>query len=536
MELIKKFLENHLVAIPSVLILTFAVGGFAYLQSTKKPADNYFTLEPIHLVEKIDVSGKVKAAESVDLAFEHSGTISSVNVSVGSHVGVGQILASLSSSDLIAQRDGAQANLNGMQARLDQLMHGARPEEIALAQNNLDTANIAEVQSRKVAMDTMETAYSAADASVHTTADALFINPRSLNPQVIFLTTDNQNLVNLLAMRIKIEAEFSQWKNAFSSLSGSTDSASLQVSLQDTSNKLNDVISFLDILKSALQNAIPTNSFSSSVISANLAAIQSARLSLQGSVTAIIGAEGSLQQSSLAAIQAQEALSLKQNGGTIDDINAAKASLDAATAAVLGLNVQIDKTVLRSPFNGTVTVNDAKVGQIASPNAPLVSLISDAKFEIECYVAETDVSKIKVGQSAEVTLDAYSANSQSAFSTGFLASIVAIDPSDTVVNGISSYKVTLQFNDNNSLIKSGMTADVHIVTAEKNNVLAVPRQAVITHADGQYVLTLRQGDKAGNTTPQLILVQTGIEDTTSAKTDMIEITSGLSAGDKIVGF
>jgi HlyD family secretion protein/macrolide-specific efflux system membrane fusion protein len=81
----------------------------------------------------------------------------------------------------------------------------------------------------------------------------------------------------------------------------------------------------------------------------------------------------------------------------------------------------------------------------------------------------------------------------------------------------------LDIDDDNGLLKPGMTARVDINTADKPNVLAVPLAALKTDSNGSYVVLI---DDAGKTTNQYI--QTGIY-----SDDYVEITDGLSEGDKI---
>ena len=212
---------------------------------------------------------------------------------------------------------------------------------------------------------------------------------------------------------------------------------------------------------------------------------------------------------------------MAQTGGTADDIAAQEALVEAAQANVKNLQAQISQTFIRAPFIGVVTQVDAKVGQIAPINTALVSIISKDKFQVELYVPEIDVAKVAIGNAAQITLDAYGST------VIFNAALIAIDPAETILNGASSYKVTLQFSDIDSRLKPGMTVNATVIADKRTAVLAVPQQAIITRGDQKFVLKA-----AANGESVLTPVITGIKSTDG----LIEITQGLEEGDRIIGF
>ena len=62
-----------------------------------------------------------------------------------------------------------------------------------------------------------------------------------------------------------------------------------------------------------------------------------------------------------------------------------------------------------------------------------------------------------------------------------------VDPAETIIDGVATYKTTLQFTDEDVRIKSGMTANVDITGLEKKDVLAVPQRAVFARAGHRFV-------------------------------------------------
>ncbi len=110
----------------------------------------------------------------------------------------------------------------------------------------------------------------------------------------------------------------------------------------------------------------------------------------------------------------------------------------------------------------------------------------------------------------------------------FSGKVIKIDPAETVIEGVATYKTTVQFTQEDPRIKSGMTADIDILTAEKENVIAVPARAVI-NKNGQKIVRILVG--AENTIKE-VEVQTGIR----GSDGNIEIIRGINQGDRVITF
>lgn len=173
---------------------------------------------------------------------------------------------------------------------------------------------------------------------------------------------------------------------------------------------------------------------------------------------------------------------------------------------------------IRAPFDGVITKIDAKIGEMASSNDPLVSMMSSGTFQIESYVPEVNIALIKIGHEADVTLDAYG---EKVF---FHAQVVSIDPAETIRDGVSTYKVKLQFNENDERIKRGMTANVSILIFSKPNVIVLPGGVVFERGGKKYV-QIRE-DK------QVISKEVTIGDVSPL--GQVEILSGLKDGDVVM--
>ncbi|HOU46051.1 MAG TPA: HlyD family secretion protein, partial [Candidatus Pacearchaeota archaeon] len=130
----------------------------------------------------------------------------------------------------------------------------------------------------------------------------------------------------------------------------------------------------------------------------------------------------------------------------------------------------------------------------------------------------TDIAKVAVGNEANITFDAFGSKKQ------FHGKIIKIDPAQTVVEGVVSYKTTFQIIDFSSEIKSGMTADIDVITAQKQNVLAIPSRIILRKQGKTFVRIKRDGKE------EEIEVQTGIK----GDNGNMEIIEGLSEGQKVI--
>lgn len=174
---------------------------------------------------------------------------------------------------------------------------------------------------------------------------------------------------------------------------------------------------------------------------------------------------------------------------------------------------------IRAPFDGIITKIDAKVGEIAETNKPLVFMMSNNAFQIESFIPEVNIAQIKGGDEAKITLDAYGDD------VVFLAKVITIDPAETVRDGVSTYKIKLEFSELDERIKSGMTANVAIVTFSKPNTLVIPK-GVIYEKNGNKFVQVKRGKK----NIEEVQITTGSVSTLG----QVEVLSGISDGDEII--
>ena len=231
---------------------------------------------------------------------------------------------------------------------------------------------------------------------------------------------------------------------------------------------------------------------------------------------AVVTAENSLKT-------AKESLKTAQS----DYAKSSKDSAVASARAAYNVALQnLEKAVLRAPVSGVITELNYKIGEVlgsASFDLSSSSSSSFAKmitkdFVIESNVPESDVVKVKLGQNATVTFDAFDESEE------FGAEVIEIEPAATVIQDVVYYVVKLSLKNLDGRLKEGMSADIDIHTAERNNVLAVPRR-VVDESNGKKTVDILVGDEV-----RTVEIKTGLR----GDEGEIEVTSGLQEGDNVI--
>lgn len=173
-------------------------------------------------------------------------------------------------------------------------------------------------------------------------------------------------------------------------------------------------------------------------------------------------------------------------------------------------------TPLIAPIDGEVIVSTDEPGQTVTASDVIV-VLSDYLI-VQAQVDETDIGKVRLGQEAAITLDAYP-------EIKITGKVDHIYYESQVVNNVTIYKVDILPDNIPDVFRSGMSATVNIVEKSKDNILTLPLGAVKRDKEGAYVLV----NKARGQKPEERKVELGISDEKN-----IEIISGLTADDRVL--
>ena len=473
--------------------------------------------------EVISETGVVLPTKEVALAFEQSGRITDISVGVGTEVTAGDTLIRLDDAQQTADLNAAIARLQAEEIRLSELENGADTASLAVTQAAVTAAESAVESARRALTDT---------TAQH---DQLVTNAER--------TLRSASLEAFLQSREPMSSSASYEAPIVSGTYGHTEEgsylievygsnapsgASIRVSGLETDTQPVSTVRPVAIGSRGLYRQfpeefarrttweIPIPNTRSANYQSNLntynAVVEARELAITQAESALLAAEAGLEQSR--SQYAQTAGSARS-----ERIEAQRAVVRQMQAAVEAATIAYKNRALHAPFDGVVTMLDAQAGELSTPAQPIVSVISQEQFEIKVDISESDIEEMNVGDTATVTFDAYD-------DAEFRAEVISIAPNAVLQDGVRVFEVTLRFVDRDDRIKAGLSADVDILTAIRDNVISIPSRAVAETLEGKFVRTITDGKLVH------IPVVIGLRGSDGNS----EVIRGLTAGEEIITF
>jgi HlyD family secretion protein len=251
----------------------------------------------------------------------------------------------------------------------------------------------------------------------------------------------------------------------------------------------------------------------------------------------------------------------KQNSAQADldlataNLHQAEAAIKIKQGALDKARADLDHCTIKSPVDGEVISRSVDVGQTvaASLQAPVIFTIANdlTKMQIDANVAEADVGVVAVDQDVDFTVDAFPLRT-------FRGKVVQVRNAPITVQNVVTYDTVIGVTNDELKLKPGMTANVSIVIARRDNALKVsnaalryrPPEGATSEAKASPGASRSPGSGArprdgaarerrpertvyvlspGAGRPKPVQIKTGISDNTST-----EVTEGLKEGDRVV--
>jgi HlyD family secretion protein len=445
------------------------------------------------VVQQVAVTGKAKPSEEADLGFDKSGRVARVYADVGEHVFAGQTIAELESGEASADLLKARASLNEEIVKLEEVKRNA-PVEKKNAEEGL--------------YQSLRDAFSVSDDSVRNKADQFFKTPTD-NPKfevsftdgnfIHYFSVKSDTSIELGNLRKEIETLLNDWQTELSSMnSGNADSYT-----EKTLARLNKISSFLDKMALAVNSFTPADFAYDSTVSGYKTTINTARTNVVGAASSVVSAKSKLNSAPSSSL-----------AGSFDAVLTQEAKVSGAKAAVASLEAALGKSVIRAPFDGVISKQDAKVGEAVSASSPVASIISLNKMYIEANVSEVNIGKIQLGNPVSIEFDAFPG-------VFYKGSVYYIEPAETIVDNVVNYKIRVEVQNQDEKIKSGLSANLKIETARKDGVLTVPYYTVSENNNEDFV-TVLDGNKKTERKVQIGLIG-----------GTAEVLNGLNEGDLV---
>ncbi|MEA2715400.1 MAG: HlyD family secretion protein [Candidatus Parcubacteria bacterium] len=418
------------------------------------------------LEQTVTGSGQVSASNQTDIQSQGSGTIESIDVSVGQAVRAGELIATLDVKNAAIALDNAKLSL----AKLTQ---PAKATDISNATNNL-------VKSYSDSFNAVSAAYLDLPSIVSGLKDMLY-GPNG------FLSSQNMSFILPAALAYRDAAgtaydaavnEYAASLGEFKSLSRSSATSSLDQLFEHTNSTVKDVAGAI----AKVQNAITTITIAQPDYNRTQAAAAAASVNgWAGQANGDLAAIGSAQN---AVSSSRNSLTTLVEGADPLDIESARLGLAQAEQTY-------ENYFIRAPYDGIIGRIPVNVYGQAAGSTVIATIIGQQKIAT-ISLNEVDAAKVKTGLPVTITFDAIEGLS----ATGTVAQV---DQVGTVAQGVVSYGIKILINTADDRIKPGMSVNTSIITSEQENALLVPSSAVKTEGQLSYVQVF--DDPFGSSTP-----------------------------------
>ncbi len=187
------------------------------------------------------------------------------------------------------------------------------------------------------------------------------------------------------------------------------------------------------------------------------------------------------QYESVKAEYERAAARFKEESARVDEIKVKRAviagiraDVQQAEAELEMARVRLDRSVIRAPISGVVIQKTVEAGQtvaasLSSP--PLVTIAELAEMKVDAWVDEADIGKVEVDQDVEFQVDSFPGRT-------FRGKVVRIFPSPLIKDNVVTYDTEIRVRNRDLALKPGMTANVTIILARRQDVLIVPSAAL----------------------------------------------------------
>jgi membrane fusion protein (multidrug efflux system) len=202
----------------------------------------------------------------------------------------------------------------------------------------------------------------------------------------------------------------------------------------------------------------------------------------------------------------KNAISQEEYDTALNELNVNKAEIEVVQA-------QLDKTLIRAPFNGTIGLRNVSEGSYVTNNNVIASLQSLNQVKIDFAIPERYSQDIKIGDPIHFTI--------SGSESKFTASVYAIEPKIDQVT--RTLKIRAKCTNAGMKLLPGTFADVEVILKKIVNTIMVPTESIVPELKGQKVFLVKNGKAFSQS------IQTGI------RTDKnVQVTEGLSENDTLI--
>lgn len=481
------------IIIITALIIIAIVAYFMFGRSKSPDSIQTDFATKQNLQETVLSTGQVVSGTDLSLSFQGSGVVRQVYVKEGDKVELGQKLAELDQASAMASLTSARGSLAQAQANYEKLLAGT----------NIDNINTGAIitKSSEVALNG---AYNNALNALNDASVKIYNVLASVTTiQNTYFTGFDQSARD---GKTKIKIALDSLSLALDKIKGSSSSSEIDDALSVAVYSLNTTSNSLKVIRDTFDETY----YYGRIPDSEKLAIDTYRTTINTVLLSIINNQQAISNAKISFLQSQP------------EIKLAKGQVLSAEGQVQSAQAIVNNSIVLAPASGVITQIDIKVGEQATPSKQVMILQDIDNLHTEADVSEANIASLQTDQVIDYTFDALGPDKH------FTGKVLTINPSSTVISGVVNYKITGSL-DNVPEIKPGMTANMTILVAKKDNVLSIPSTAVINKNGKQYVRAI---DDPKKKTYHEVQVQTGLQ----ADGGLIEIISGLNDGQEIVTY
>jgi len=476
----------------------------------------------------LEVTGEIKSTTQGDLRTQSAGVITSVNGRIGQRVGAGYIVASIENAAQRASVAQAQASVAQAQANLNKVSGGTRDEQLAVLNATTRNATQALEEAEVSVRNTLLSAYTATDSIFAGGVDAMFSDADGANPKLSFVSTKNSQSIAAEHGRFVLQAIIDRHVQATARV-GILDAQALRAEITTVEGEMLKIKTTLDNVITALDGAVVSGSVTSATITSYKVTATTARSSALSTLSTLSTARGAINSAQSALEIAKENQEQGITGAQKEDVQVVQAQLDSANAGLASAYAALEKTRVRAPVSGTITLLSVEKGDFVASFQDVGLVANEGALEVQAYVSESVVKRLSVGTRAVIA----------GIHGGIITSISpGIDPTTRQVEvrvAVTDSKAALTNGSRVSVVFSEKKEDV-TQTEGAPMVIRIPISALKLIGSNAFVFTVSDEFKVVSHPVTLgEVIQNSVEILEGITADELIITDarGLNKGDSV---
>lgn len=449
------------------LIGVFGYGTWHVLTSWNDTPDFQFaTVEEGTVTSSVALTGISSNRARVDLTFPTNGPVEDILVEEGDEVTEGDLLATLSLRGQDEDIQAAEATLREAIAVQQELLRGPTADAREVLETTVVNARETLEQTRR---EQDQAVANARRTLVNSALSAFSLDSQERAPAPSLSGTyecEEFGTYELTVFRSNADSGFSARIRGLE-----TDTIPLSFTQSVPFGSCGLRISFSEsVLYNRTEWTIPIPNTNAPDYTANQNAYETARTARENRIEA---AEAQLQ---LAIQQRDRDVAPTRS----EQINQANARIEQAQSRLSQARRARSDTELLAPARGVITDIHAAIGEQVSGTPVITMARGETSYAIDVRVPEIDIANVAVGQTASVIFDAQSDETYS-------GSVTRISPLPTEIDGVSYFTASVILDEPPPFLRSGLNADVDIITTQKDNVPTLPIAAISGQPDQPYV-------------------------------------------------